>query len=151
MNNLPLSIDYNYILNNFLGSWIVQKSIFIFQTRNIYKYEKKITIKEKNNLDGIYTLKFYRLTNKETYFSSYISSNRKYVNKINILKKNKNIYTINYINNNIIKISHKSNNNTIYNEYIYNINSSFNIIIGILKINNIYLSTSFTSYIKTNL
>jgi len=146
MNNFSISIDYDCILNQFCGNWIVQKSIFVAQKRQIYKYEKNIILKRDKKLDYIY---IYRLEEKNIIPSSYIYLNKKYINKVNKLERNNHIYIINYLNCNILKISNRFNHSMIYNEYIYNISDNFNIVISILKVNNIYKSTSFTSYIRT--
>lgn len=146
MNN-----NFNNWLDQFYGNWITKKSIYLLKNKIQNNYEEALNIFKDTNTTNIYSyqLNFNVLknNNKNIYYQLICLNN-------NIQKNNsklKQSYNINKINNKLLKIDLTTKSkNIIYSEYIYSINNNFKISIGLLKKNNKYLLTIFTSYIKTN-
>nr|YP_009392874.1 hypothetical protein [Caloglossa intermedia]ARW61436.1 hypothetical protein [Caloglossa intermedia] len=127
--------------DKFLGRWTTKKNIFILQYNFKYTYEEQIKIIKKEDTDKLcsYTLQ-YNSNQFNLECSNYLFEKKK------LLLSNK--YDVQKINESLLKINCKLNNDICYTEYLHFINNNFNTSVGFIKKNRSYLAAIFTSYIK---
>nr|YP_009511034.1 hypothetical protein [Hydropuntia rangiferina]AXI96707.1 hypothetical protein [Hydropuntia rangiferina]UAD87390.1 hypothetical protein [Hydropuntia rangiferina] len=148
-------MKYKNILNKLEGKWIYQRTDYYANNKNTNYYQKEIQIKKKRNINQLYSEEHltynYQISNREKNEEIdyiFFKPNKSNFGKIHrITDDSINYYRFIIYSCNSIKIE-SVQQNLIYNEYIYLINSKFRISICILKKNHKYLAISFISEIK---
>nr|YP_009731945.1 hypothetical protein [Gracilaria edulis]QHS70557.1 hypothetical protein [Gracilaria edulis]UAD85577.1 hypothetical protein [Gracilaria edulis] len=148
-------MKYKNILNKLEGKWIYQRTDYYTNNKKINYYQKEIQIEKKCNINQLYQEEHliykYEIFNRETNEKIdyiFFKPNKSNFGKIHRINNNCiNYYRFIIYSCNSIKIE-SVQQNLIYKEYIYLINSKFRISICILKKNHKYLATSFVSEIK---
>lgn len=149
-----MTLKSSYFLNNTVGDWTAQRTIYYLKQKKIKTFTTKISIHEYNTPDFMLDKHLYNFDHnliKWHNFDQTRSSFYLFTKSLNIIHKinnNQNIeyeYTIFYPNCLQVK-------NTIGDieciEYIYNINTNFKISISFIKQQHKYIAIVFTSDIK---